>query len=121
MDLKKLAQESDYQWKIAPTGKMRVPAVIYGSPELMRDMDDKVYEQIVNESAAVGYVQPTMRISLKLILRGFADGSEIPARFTCDGEDLSPARGTENDAGHRHRRLQTPDAAGRLSAVSAEG
>ena len=45
MDLKKLAQESDYQWKIAPTGKMRVPAVIYGSPELMRDMDDKVYEQ----------------------------------------------------------------------------
>jgi len=54
MDLKKLAQDSDYQWKIAPTGKMRVPAVIYGSPELMRDMDDKVYEQIVNVAALPG-------------------------------------------------------------------
>ena len=54
MDLKKLIQESDSQWQIAPTGKMRVPAVIYGSTELMRDMDEKVYEQIVNVATLPG-------------------------------------------------------------------
>lgn len=48
LDLKKLVQESDSQWRIEPSGKMRVPAIIYGSAELLRDMDDKVYEQIVN-------------------------------------------------------------------------
>jgi Raf kinase inhibitor-like YbhB/YbcL family protein len=36
-------------------------------------------------------VQPTMRMSFKLTVRAFDDGSEIPARFTCDGGDLSPA------------------------------
>jgi len=54
MDLKKLTQESDFQWQIAPAGKMRVPAVIYGSIELMRDMDEKVYEQIVNVATLPG-------------------------------------------------------------------
>ena len=54
MDLKKLAQEADCQWRIAPSGKMCVPAVIYGSHELLRDMDDKVYEQIVNVAALPG-------------------------------------------------------------------
>jgi tRNA-splicing ligase RtcB len=54
MDLSKLSQESDFQWKVAPTGKMRVPAVIYGSWALMQDMDDKVYEQIVNVATLPG-------------------------------------------------------------------
>ncbi|MBZ5608279.1 MAG: RtcB family protein [Acidobacteriia bacterium] len=54
MDLKKLTQESDSQWRIAPAGKMRVPAILYGSAELMRDMDEKVYEQIVNVAALPG-------------------------------------------------------------------
>jgi tRNA-splicing ligase RtcB len=54
MDLKKLVQESDFTWRIAPTGKMRVPAVIYGSAVLVRDMDEKVYEQIVNVATLPG-------------------------------------------------------------------
>jgi tRNA-splicing ligase RtcB len=54
MDLKKLVQESDFTWRIAPTGKMRVPAVIYGSAALVRDMDEKVYEQIVNVATLPG-------------------------------------------------------------------
>jgi len=54
MDLKKLKQESDSQWSIAPAGKMRVPAIIYGSAELMRGMDEKVYEQIVNVATLPG-------------------------------------------------------------------
>jgi len=54
LDLKKLVQESDSQWRIEPSGKMRVPAIIYGSAELVRDMDDKVYEQIVNVATLPG-------------------------------------------------------------------
>ncbi len=54
MDLKKLIQESEFRWRIEPTGKMRVPAVIYGSPDLMHDMDEKVYEQIVNVATLPG-------------------------------------------------------------------
>jgi len=54
MDLKKLNQESDFEWRIAPTGKMRVPAIIYASQDLIRDMDDKVYEQIVNVATLPG-------------------------------------------------------------------
>ena len=54
MDLKKLTQESDTEWRIAPAGKMRVPAIIFGTAELVRDMDDKVYEQIVNVATLPG-------------------------------------------------------------------
>ena len=54
MDLKKLTQESDFEWRIALTGKMHVPAVIFGSLELIRDMDEKVYEQIVNVATLPG-------------------------------------------------------------------
>lgn len=54
MDLKKLVQESDAQWRIEASGKMRVPAIIYGTVELMRDMDEKVYEQIVNVATLPG-------------------------------------------------------------------
>lgn len=29
-------------------------------------------------------------MSFKLTIEGFADGTEIPRRFTCDGDDISP-------------------------------
>ena len=37
MDINQLQRVSDYQWRIEPTGKMRVPAVIYASEDLIRD------------------------------------------------------------------------------------
>jgi tRNA-splicing ligase RtcB (3'-phosphate/5'-hydroxy nucleic acid ligase) len=57
MDLKKLIQEADAQWRIEPAGKMRVPAVIYATIDLVRDMDEKVYEQIVNVATLPGIVK----------------------------------------------------------------
>ena len=36
---------------------MRVPAVIYASEALIRDMDDKVYEQAVNVATLPGIVK----------------------------------------------------------------
>jgi len=48
VDLSLFTQTSDYEWRIAPTGAMRVPGIIYASEQLMRDMDHKVYEQVSN-------------------------------------------------------------------------
>jgi len=31
------------------------------------------------------------KAAFKIIVEGFAEGSDIPGRLTCDGEDLSPA------------------------------
>ena len=37
MDINRLQKISDYQWRIEPTGKMRVPAIIYASEDLIRE------------------------------------------------------------------------------------
>jgi tRNA-splicing ligase RtcB len=44
-------------WRVEPHGAMRVPAIIYADEALIRDMDDKVYEQAVNVAALPGIVQ----------------------------------------------------------------
>src|SRR4030066_1585574 len=57
MNLDQLKQVSDFEWRIAPFGKMRVPAVIYADRALVTEMDDKVYEQITNVATLPGIVQ----------------------------------------------------------------
>jgi tRNA-splicing ligase RtcB (3'-phosphate/5'-hydroxy nucleic acid ligase) len=44
-------------WSIEPQGAMRVPAIIYADENLIRDMDDKVYEQAANVAMLPGIVQ----------------------------------------------------------------
>ncbi len=57
MDLALFARHSEFEWVIAPKGAMRVPAVIYASEELIRAMDDKVYEQVTNVATLPGIVK----------------------------------------------------------------
>jgi len=57
MNLSQFEKIDDYAWRIAPRGAMRVPAVIYADAELLRAMDDKVYQQITNVAALPGIVQ----------------------------------------------------------------
>lgn len=57
MDLSLLERRSDYEWEIPKQGAMRVPAVIYASEALLRDMDHKVYEQAVNVATLPGIVK----------------------------------------------------------------
>ena len=45
------------EWRIAPSGAMRVPAVLYADETLLRDMDDKVREQLVNVATLPGIVR----------------------------------------------------------------
>lgn len=54
MDTTLLSRLSDFEWRIETHGKMRVPAILYASEELIRDMDNKVYEQIVNVATLPG-------------------------------------------------------------------
>ncbi len=57
MDLRQFSRHTEYSWHIEPRGEMRVPAVIYGSEQLVRDMDQKVYEQLTNVATLPGIVQ----------------------------------------------------------------
>jgi tRNA-splicing ligase RtcB len=57
MDIGLLTRRSEYEWEIPQRGAMRVPAVIYASEALMRDMDHKVYEQAVNVATLPGIVK----------------------------------------------------------------
>jgi tRNA-splicing ligase RtcB len=57
MDTNLFTRRSEYEWEIARQGAMRVPARIYASEALIRDMDHKVYEQAVNVATLPGIVQ----------------------------------------------------------------
>ncbi len=54
MDTSLLKRESDFAWQIPKTGRMRVPGIIYASEELIRDMDNKVHEQVTNVAMLPG-------------------------------------------------------------------
>jgi len=57
MDLARLTRVSEVQWRIEPSGAMRVPGVIFADEGLVRAMDDKVSEQVCNVAALPGIVQ----------------------------------------------------------------
>jgi tRNA-splicing ligase RtcB len=57
METSHLIQHSAGEWEIAPFGPMRVPAIIYATEALIRDMDQKVYEQITNVATLPGIVK----------------------------------------------------------------
>jgi tRNA-splicing ligase RtcB len=54
MDLSALTRKSETEWWIEPHGRMRVPGVIYASEPLVKDMDEKVYEQVTNVATLPG-------------------------------------------------------------------
>ncbi len=57
METSKLQRKSENEWCISPFGKMRVPAVIFATEALIRDMDEKVYEQVTNVATLPGIVK----------------------------------------------------------------
>src|SRR5512146_785617 len=54
MDVSSLVRKSDVEWRIPEAGAMRVPGVIYASEALVREMDEKVREQITNVAMLPG-------------------------------------------------------------------
>ncbi|MFO7306255.1 MAG: RtcB family protein [Gammaproteobacteria bacterium] len=57
MDVSRLERVSEHCWRIEPSGAMRVPGIIYGDEALVREMDDKVYEQVCNVATLPGIVR----------------------------------------------------------------
>jgi tRNA-splicing ligase RtcB len=54
MDLKTLKRISDHEWEIAKAGDMRVPARVFASKGIIKDMDEKVREQATNVATLPG-------------------------------------------------------------------
>jgi len=57
MDPARFTKVDDTTWQIEPTGDMRVPGIIYADEDLIRGMDDKVYEQTSNVAMLPGIVK----------------------------------------------------------------
>jgi tRNA-splicing ligase RtcB len=57
MDPAMFRRRTEHEWEIPMQGPMRVPAVIYASEALLREMDQKVYEQAVNVATLPGIVK----------------------------------------------------------------
>ncbi len=56
MNLQGVRRESEYRWVIDPEGAMRAPAVLYADAALLREMDDKVRQQLCNVASLPGIV-----------------------------------------------------------------
>lgn len=57
MDTHILIQRGDCEWEIPMQGRMHVPAIIYATEALVREMDDKVREQAINVACLPGIVR----------------------------------------------------------------
>jgi len=105
MDLNLLKQRSPTAWEIPPKGQMRVPAVIYASEALVRDMDHKVYEQAVNVAALPGIVTASYAMPDAHWGYGFPIGGV--AAFDADADGVVSAGGVGFDISCGVRCLHT--------------
>ena len=56
MNLALLHKITDTLWRIEPHGAMRVPGLLFADAGLLRDVDDKAYEQLCNVACLPGIV-----------------------------------------------------------------
>jgi len=106
MDRNKLERLSQYQWRIRPFGRMRVPAVIFAGPELIDAMDEKVYEQAVNVACLPGIVKASFVMPDAHWGYGFPIGGV--AAFDADTGGVVSAGGVGFDIACGVRTLTTP-------------
>ena len=57
MDLARFERHGETEGHVPPAGGMRVPAVLYATEALVREMDDKVFEQLTNVATLPGIVR----------------------------------------------------------------
>lgn len=95
MDISGFTRVSDNQWRIEPTGAMNVPAVIFGGEQLIRDMDDKVREQLCNVATLPGIVKAAYAMPDAHWGYGFPIGGV--AAFDADNDGVISAGGVGFD------------------------
>ena len=60
MDIRLFEQQSEFEWRLPKTGKMRVPVVVFADKSLLKDMDDKVASQLKNVAGLPGIVKAAL-------------------------------------------------------------
>src|SRR6516165_9462222 len=105
MDLNRFAQRSEHEWEIRQHEDMRVPAVIFASEALIREMDPKVYEQAVNVARLPGIVKASFAMPDAHWGYGFPIGGV--AAFDPDARGVVSAGGVGFDISCGVRTLQT--------------
>jgi len=118
MDLKLLQQQSDVEWRIPPHGAMRVPGILYGSVELIRQMDAKVYEQVSNVASLPGIVKASFAMPDAHWGYGFPIGGV--AAFDADEDGVVSAGGVGFDVSCGIRTLHTGLSAEQVFAAREE-
>jgi tRNA-splicing ligase RtcB len=118
MDLSQFIQRSPYAWEIPQQRAMRVPVVIYASEALMRDMDQKVYEQAVNVATLPGIVKGSFAMPDAHWGYGFPIGGV--AAFDPDQGGVISAGGVGFDISCGVRCLHTGLRRGDIAAVQKE-
>jgi len=105
MELSLFERRDETTWEIPPRGAMRVPAIIYADSALVRDMDHKVYEQIVNVASLPGIVQAAYAMPDAHWGYGFPIGGV--AAFDADEGGIVSAGGVGFDVSCGVRTLHT--------------
>jgi tRNA-splicing ligase RtcB len=118
MDTSLLKRESDIQWEIPQTGRMRVPGIIYATEELVRDMDNKVLEQMTNVAMLPGIQKASFAMPDAHWGYGFPIGGV--AAFDADEGGVVSAGGVGFDVSCGVRTLLTGLTAAEIDAVKEQ-
>ena len=118
MDLNRLQQDGEYEWRIAQHGEMRVPAILYGDREQILQMDDKVYEQLCNVTLLPGLVGPVYAMPDAHWGYGFPIGGV--AAFDADAGGVVSAGGVGFDISCGVRTLHTGLRPADIEPIKAE-
>lgn len=117
MKLDQFEQVSEVEWRVAPFGKMRVPAVIYADQALIREMDEKVFEQLTNVAALPGIVAAAYAMPDAHWGYGFPIGGV--AAFDADAGGVVSAGGVGFDISCGVRTLHTGLTAAEIAPLKA--
>jgi tRNA-splicing ligase RtcB (3'-phosphate/5'-hydroxy nucleic acid ligase) len=60
MKIEDLKKVNDYQWEVPRSGDMKVPGEIFSSAQLVKEMDEKVKEQVSNVACLPGIVKASL-------------------------------------------------------------
>ncbi len=117
MKLDQFEQVSEVEWRVAPFGRMRVPAVIYADQALIREMDEKVFEQLTNVAALPGIVAAAYAMPDAHWGYGFPIGGV--AAFDADAGGVVSAGGVGFDISCGVRTLHTGLTAAEIAPLKA--
>ncbi len=100
-----LEQIGSAEWRLPPTGPMRVPGVIFGNRKIVEALDEKVFEQVANVAALPGIVKASYAMPDAHWGYGFPIGGV--AAFDPDSDGVVSAGGVGFDISCGVRTLLT--------------